>query len=99
MAASNATKSAGTPADVNPNIIIYRPITWKDVDAVVELLRLHLARRMGALAGTRFSLLISRYFVLHDLQLDPHSPTPHSPLTARSLASPSSASPQRTPPV
>lgn len=37
MAASNATKSAGTVADVNPNIIIYRPITWKDVDAVVEL--------------------------------------------------------------
>ena len=37
MAASSATKSAGTVADVNPNTIIYRPITWKDVDAVVEL--------------------------------------------------------------
>ena len=67
MAASNATKSAGTVADVNPNTIIYRPITWKDVDAVVELFD-RTWPQDGALAGTRFSLLISRYFVLHYLQ-------------------------------
>lgn len=67
MAASNATKSAGTVAGVNPNTIIYRPITWKDVDAVVELFD-RTWPQDGALAGTRFSLLISRYFVLHYLQ-------------------------------
>lgn len=67
MAASNATKSAGTVAGVNPNTIIYRPIAWKDVDAVVELFD-RTWPQDGALAGTRFSLLLSRYFVLHYLQ-------------------------------
>ena len=67
MAATNATNTAGTTADADPNTIIYRPITWKDVDAVVDLFE-RTWPQDGALAGTRSSLLISRYFVLHYLQ-------------------------------
>ncbi|WP_432624155.1 GNAT family N-acetyltransferase [Bifidobacterium sp.] len=67
MAATSATNHAGHTADITPNTIIYRPITWKDVDAVVDLFD-RTWPQDGALGGTRFSLLISKYFVLHYLQ-------------------------------
>ena len=67
MAAMNTTDPAGTTAGITPNAIIYRPITWRDVDDVVELFDRTWPQR-GALEGTRFSLLMSKYFVLHYLQ-------------------------------
>ncbi|MEE3342305.1 MAG: GNAT family N-acetyltransferase, partial [Bifidobacterium merycicum] len=67
MAAKNATNPAGGNAGINPNSIIYRPITWDDLDAVTELFD-RTWPQDGALAGTEYSTLISRYFVLHYLQ-------------------------------
>ena len=67
MAATHATDHAGTIAGTDPNTIVYRPIAWKDVDAVVDLFD-RTWPQSGSLEGTRFSTLISRYFVLHYLQ-------------------------------
>ena len=67
MAAIDATNTTGASAGNNPNSIIYRPIGWNDLDAVVELFD-RTWPQDGELAGTETSLLISRYFVLHYLQ-------------------------------
>lgn len=67
MAAIDATSTTGASAENNPNSIIYRPIGWNDLDAVVELFD-RTWPQDGELAGTETSLLISRYFVLHYLQ-------------------------------
>ena len=67
MAAIDATNTTGASAGNNPNSIIYRPIGWNDLDAVVELFD-RTWPQDGELAGTETSLLIPRYFVLHYLQ-------------------------------
>ena len=67
MAATHATDHAGTIAGTDPNTIVYRPIAWNDVDDVVDLFD-RTWPQDGPLEGTRFSTLISRYFVLHYLQ-------------------------------
>lgn len=67
MAAIDATNTTGMTAGNNPNSMIYRPIGWNDLDAVVELFD-RTWPQDGELAGTESSLLISRYFVLHYLQ-------------------------------
>ncbi len=81
MAAIDATNIPNTPVDstdvnapdatsvaLNPKTdIVYRPLTWGDIDAAVELFDRTWPQNVN-LIGRRNSLLISRYFVLHYLQ-------------------------------
>ncbi|RSX53417.1 GNAT family acetyltransferase [Bifidobacterium goeldii] len=77
MAAMNATNcNAATPGTTNDNDrhhntaasqpVIYRPMTWQDLDAIVE----EFDRTWGycsSAAGTPMSMPLSRHFVLHYL--------------------------------
>ena len=92
MAANSATAipNAGMGAGTNnASAIVFRPIGWGDLDAVVDLFDRTWPQDVDKV-GADMSRLISRYFVLR-----PRSPTARSPPTAHSRASRSSASPAR----
>ena len=69
MAANSATAipNAGMGAGTNnASAIVFRPIVWGDLDAVVDLFDRTWPQDVDKV-GADMSRLISRYFVLHDL--------------------------------